>query len=387
MTPLESRLIREIRESGSPLRFDAFMERALFDPEHGYYASGRARIGREGDFHTSVSVGRMFGRVLAEQFAEVWRHLGSPVRFDLVEQGANDGQLAADILEALEERHPACFASTRYTLVEPFAHLVNRQRKTLEKFTGRAEWRSSLDEIDSIVGVHFTNEYADALPVRLFRRASDSWLERHVMAEDGALAWVDLPAPDVDLPSNLPENYLAELRPAANSWLRQIASRLNRGLALIIDYGFAGDQLLAPWRTGGTLSCYRDNRRDDNPLESPGEKDITAHVNFTALARTGIEEGLHLTGFTDQYHFLVGAGTTLLLEMESAGASNHADLRAMRTLFHPETMGTQFKYLALTRNLPGSLCGFRHARPASPALGLDQYQTAGQPNANGGGPQ
>jgi SAM-dependent MidA family methyltransferase len=368
-------IVGEIAAAG-PLRFDRYMARALFDPHHGYYASGRAQIGRGGDFYTNVSVGRMFGRVLAAQCAEIWEHLGRPAAFDFVEQGANDGRLAADLLGALREDHPDCSRAVRCTLVEPFPPVAAAQRETLAPFAGQVEWVDSLETLPDFCGLHFTNEYADALPVRLFIRQGSEWLERHVAARNGALCFEDLPAPDVPaiLPGDAPESYIAETRPEADAWVTAVASKLQRGVMLVVDYGFPRDQLYTPWRTEGTLSCYRAHRRDDDPLEEPGNKDITAHVDFTALAAAGLASGLQLAGFADQYHFLVGAATPLLLALETAPASpqRESDLRELKTLLHPEMMGTQFKYLALTRgmDMAPALSGFRHARAAAPTLGV-----------------
>lgn len=373
---LADRLAAEIAASG-PLRFDRYMARALFEPALGYYASGRARIGRKGDFYTSVSVGRMFGRVLAAQCAEVWERLGRPSRFDIVEQGANDARLAADILDALQERLPACHEATRYTLVEPFPSLAESQHQTLASHGSHTHWISEIEELESFAGMHLTNEYADALPVRLFLRTTAGWHERHVTSHGGRLVFDDRPAEagitDL-LPQDAPEGYLAELGPEAEDWITALAGKLDRGLLLVIDYGFPRSQLHAPWRGNGTLSCYRAHCRDDDPLEAPGEKDITAHVDFTALAQAGLAAGLDLAGFADQHHFMVGAATALLLEMEAAPASarRDADFREIKTLLHPETMGTQFKYLALARgiDLGTPLAGFRHARDAAATLGL-----------------
>jgi len=374
---LADRLAAEIAASG-PLRFDRYLARALFDPALGYYASGRARIGRNGDFYTSVSVGRMFGRVLAAQCVEVWERLGRPSRFDIVEQGANDARLAADILDALRDRASACYQATRYILVEPFPSLVESQRRALASHEASARWISTIEELESFAGVHLTNEYADALPVRLFRRSPEGWLERYVTSHGEQLAFHDRPADAGSanrLPSDVPEGYLAELRPEAEEWIASLGAKLDRGLLLVIDYGYPRSVLHAPWRTMGTLSCYRSHRRDDAPLEAPGEKDITAHVDFTSLAQAGVAAGLDLAGFADQHHFMVGAATPLLLEMEAAPASarRDADFREIKTLLHPETMGTQFKYLALTRDidLDTPLAGFRHARDAARVLELE----------------
>lgn len=380
MTPLAEQLATEIAERG-PMRFDAYMARALFDPQHGYYASGRARIGREGDFYTNVSVGRMFGRVIAAQCAEIWERLGKPALFDLVEQGANDGRLAADVLEALRDEHSPCFTAVRYTLVEPFPQLAAAQRYTLHLFPDKTRWLGSLDALPPFTGVHFTNEYPDALPVRLFVRRDETWLERHAGVREGRLVFEDLPGGDIPdcLPEDAPAEYLAEFCPEAAPWLAGVAAKLTRGMILAVDYGYPREQLYAPWRDTGTLACYRAQRRDEDPLETPGEKDITAHVDFTGLAEAGICAGLDLAGFTDQYHFLVGAATQLLLAMETAIASpqRDKDLRAFMSLLHPEMMGTQFKYLALTRgiDLAAPLSGFRHSPPAAEALNTSRPAT------------
>ncbi len=377
---LAAELAAEIAATG-PLRFDRYMERALFDPRLGYYASGRARIGRAGDFYTNVSVGRMFGRVIAAQCAEVWERLGRPPAFDIVEQGAHDGRLAADVLEALRDDHAECLAATRYTFVEPFPRSAAAQREALAGLSARARWVDSPDALPPFSGVHFTNEYPDALPVRLFVRRGDAWLERHVTVERGSLRFTEQ-AP-ADLPATLPigvgEGYVAEWRPAADAWLRQVAVRLERGLVLVVDYGHPREQLHAPWRENGTLACYHAHRRDEDPLDQPGAKDITAHVDFTSLADTALAAGLDLAGFADQYHFLVGAATPLLLAMEAAPISDRreSDLRALKTLLHPEMMGTQFKYLGLSRDLDltAPLGGFRHSRPAAETLNASRPAT------------
>ncbi len=360
--------IRDLIATGGPLRFDRYMELALFSPDGGYYATPRARIGRTGDFYTNVSVGRMFGRVLAEQFAEIDALLGHPERFSIVEQGANDGAFAADVLNCFRERHPELYLRTRWLLVEPFAHLRETQADTLSHHTERIDWVNNLADVAPFYGVHFTNEYADALPVRVFVRAPTGWLERHVIIDNGALAFTDLSPVETlphELPANVPEGYLAEVRPAAAKWIQAAAARINRGVLLTVDYGFPREQLYAPWREQGTLAGYRDHRRDENPLDNPGNKDLTAHVDFTALGEAGQAADLVVAGFTDQYHFLVGSAEHLLRELETTPDSPQrtADLRALKSLLHPETMGTQFKYLALTRDLPSvRLSGFRYAR-------------------------
>ncbi len=333
------------------------MARALFDPAHGYYASGRARLGREGDYNTSVTVSRMFGRILADHFAAVWDQLGRPADFTLVEQGANDATFAADVLDALAERHPALAATIHLRLVEPFPHLQTAQRTTLARHASiEITHHASLEDLPPFTGVHFTNEYVDALPVRIFERQSAIWQEWHLTTANEALTVTHLPAPPeltAQLPPDAPEGYLAEARPASATWLTTVAAKLQRGQILVVDYGFLRPELHAPWRTTGTLSAYQDHRRDDDPLTAVGEKDLTAHVDFTTLTQAAETDGLTVANFTDQYHFLVNAARPLLLDLETQPDTPQRtkDLRGLKTLLHPEMMGTQFKYLTLTRGL------------------------------------
>lgn len=364
---LTRRLIESIQARG-PMRFDTFMEAALFDPANGYYAAGKARIGRGGDFYTSVSVGAFFGRLLAKQFAEIWDRLGRPADFAIVEQGGNDGSFAADVCSGLQRDFPEAYAGLRYVLVEPFEALRVTQSAGVQEHASHIEWTPSLDSLTSWSGVHFSNEYADALPVRIFVRRAAAWLERYVgFGKSGSLEWKELSIDSDELeaifeqlPAVAPEGYLAECRPLASSWISALAQKLERGLILISDYGFPRADLHAPWRTHGTLSCYSNHRRDEDPLTELGYKDITAHVDFTALALAGTAHGCEVAGFTDQHHFLVGVAETWLEQPDFLSAK---ELNAFRSLMHPENMGTQFKYLALAKglDLPTPLAGFRHA--------------------------
>ncbi len=352
-SPLAEQLASMIRSSG-PLRFDAFMARALFDPDLGYYASGTAQLGRTGDFYTSVTATRMFGRILADHFASVWSALDCPQTFTFVEQGANDGTFAADVLDALQERHPALYELIALVLVEPFPTLRETQIGKLSRHPSvRLTHHPTLDELPAFTGVHFTNEYVDALPVRVFQRRAGLWHEWHVTADAGTLDLTLIPGSDLaNLPAEAPDGYLAELRPASADWLTTIASKLERGQILTADYGFLRSELHAPWRTNGTLSCYKNHQRDENPLIDVGAKDLTAHVDFTTLIEAGESAGLTTLEFSDQYHFLVQAARPLLVDLETQPDSPQrtSDLLGVKTLLHPEIMGTQFKFLTLTRS-------------------------------------
>lgn len=366
---LTQKIADAIAASG-PMRFDRFMEAALFDPEFGYYSSGRAEIGRRGDFYTSVSVGPVYGKFIAAQLAEIFDRLQHPAEFSILEQGANDAALAEDILNALQADYPDIYGAVRYVLIEPFEHLARTQRERLAHHASHVKWVATLESIRDAEGVHFSNEYADALPVRLLVKSGAKWLERHVTLDEGRLVFSDL-ATDVDfqLP-DVPDGYIAEIRPAADAWVRDVCKCFQRGVILIADYGFPREVLHAPWRTDGTFSCYAGHQRDANPLECPGEKDITAHVDFTAIAEAAKSGGFEPTGFADQCHFLAGLLETLVAR---ADARLQASLTARErsgflTLMHPEMMGTQFKFLALARGIKSEppLAGFRHASKGIP---------------------
>ncbi len=360
------KILSEIAAKG-PLSFARFMEFALYDAEAGYYASGRARVGRHGDFFTNVSVGPVFGRVLAEQFREMWSRLGAPGRFALVEQGANDGQLALDILSASGKEMQEAID---YWIVEPFPTLRQRQAQTLKPLRHKVRWVDDLGALPFFDGVHFSNELVDALPFHLVQSDGRSWRELYVAAEQEELVFeANEPGSALTRPlETLPQRAkgtIAELRPAACDWIHALAERMNRGFVLTIDYGFPRDELLASHRTEGTYCCYRAHRRDSRPLEDPGEKDISAHVDFTSLAEAALAAGLRLEGFTDQHHFLVGASRDLLSTLDGPpDRSSQKSLRGLQTLLHPESMGTQFHYLAFSKDLPETpnLSGFQFAR-------------------------
>ncbi|HEY5707690.1 MAG TPA: SAM-dependent methyltransferase [Terrimicrobiaceae bacterium] len=367
-----NKILAEIAKEG-PLTFARFMDLALYDPVAGYYASGRGKIGKRGDFFTNVSVGPVFGRILAEQFREMWSCLGRPSRFALVEQGANDGQLAADILSAINQE---ALPAIEYWIVEPFPVLRRLQEQTLKAFGGRVYWAEDLDALPVFDGVHFSNELVDAMPFHLLQSTGEGWKELFVAAHEHHLAFEagdpqELLTDCVKILPRRIKGTLAELRPAARTWIQTIASKLRTGFLFIIDYGFSREQLLSPHRAEGTFACYRAHRRDARPLEEPGEKDITAHVDFTELAESARDSGFRIEGFADQHHYLVGASQDLLKRLDGPpDSASQKTLRSLQTLLHPEIMGTQFHYLALSKgvSLSSGLSSFQFAR--GPCQGL-----------------
>lgn len=369
-SPSLSEIIADEIALRGPMPFARFMELALYHPDLGYYASGQATIGRKGDFYTNVSVGPAFGQVLAGQFAEMWERLGSPAEFVIVEQGAHDGQLASDILTHAGEPFAQAL---RYRIVEPSLHLRRRQEETLQPFANRVEWFADLGSLPKFQGVHFSNELVDALPFHLVESQGEAgWKELFVSstAEGFSFAPAEFSPELADSMTSLPvrpAGHLLELRPLAAKWLKAVEERLLAGFVLIVDYGYPRDLLRAVHRTRGTFACFRQHRRDENLLETPGEKDITSHVDFTDLAEAATRLNLTLEGFADQNHFMVGAGEPLLKSLEGRIHEPEArkTLRMMQTLLHPESMGTQFHYLALSKGAGGAtLQGFRYGRDA-----------------------
>lgn len=364
---LDKKIAAEIAAKG-PITFARFMEMALYDPEEGYYAAGKAEIGRGGDFYTNVSVGPVFGWLLAQQFEEIWNALGRPDPFFVVEQGAHDGRLAADILSVAA----GPFAqSLQYVLVESSPLWRKRQEQALAG-GGSLRWVPETAELGPFQGVVFCNELIDAFPFHLLRSKEEGWSELRVAEESGALVFREAEtskeaAAEASRLPPCPPGALAEVRPAASAWLKGIASMLQRGFVLIADYGDEADALFGAGRPFGTFACYRNHRRDEQPLEKPGTKDITAHVDFTSLAFAAREAGFQALGLADQYHYLGALARPLLQAAE--GRAGSRPLRQLNTLLHPQLMGRAFKFFCLGKNLEEipSLSGFAD-RPGSVAV-------------------
>ena len=210
-------IIRDEILKNGPIQFAWFMEQALYHPEYGYYSSDRAVIGRRGDYFTNVSVGALFGQLLAIQFAEIWERLGKIDKFTIVEQGAHHGEFARDALEFLQQQRPECFSAARYQIVEPFPKLQDRQSQALKEFGDRVQWRNSLAEAQTFVGVHFSNELLDAMPINLRNKLVG------LRGDDFVL---------VDSPNEHTTNQ------SQLDWIAQVEPRLLRGFVLAIDYGF-----------------------------------------------------------------------------------------------------------------------------------------------------
>jgi len=359
---LKARLAAEI-EAGGPIPFARFMEQALYDPQDGYYSAGPGRVGKRGDFITSVSMGPVFGEVLAGQFLELWDALGRPQDFAICEQGGNDGAFASDVRRALEQTP---LAEVRWILIEPLPRLRAAQEERLRGTP--TDWVSSPRELPEFCGIHFSNELFDALPVHVVRSDGSRWSELRVGRAADQFIWVEAaPTPEVaaaiaDFPQR-PAGFTSEVCTRHAEIFQGVGSRLTRGALLAIDYGLTTQALLAGHRSEGTLRCYAGHRQDGLPLQEPGQKDITAHVNFSHLVREARNAGWRPLALTDQHHFLVGAAQKLLLALD--GHPNPKKLRPLVSLLHPENMGRQFQAVLFAKGcgeIP--LSGFQYARPS-----------------------
>ncbi len=367
-SPAVSELIaREIDASG-PISFARFMELALYDPGDGYYASGKVRIGKWAIFLPMSASARSLGVCSPGNSRKSGSGSGKPGDFTVVEQGAHDGTLAADVLDVLGELVPGGF---RYLIVEPTSFWRAEQEKKLARFGDKVGWVAEVSALPEFRGVHFSNELIDALPFHLLQSQGEGWKELMVVRSGDGFAFESVNT--ATIPAGLPgvRGLLLEVRPAASAWLASVAERLDAGMILVIDYGYTRENLRADHRTRGTFSCYFGHRRDDDVLSDPGAKDITSHVDFTQLAGDAAGLGLAVEGFADQHHYLVGASERYLRTLEGSapvGDSRKA-LRNLQTLIHPESMGRQFHYLGLVKDLPPpASTGFRYARGTASLL-------------------
>ena len=366
-TPLAELLHQQAQADGG-ICFADFMEQALYHPQHGYYIAPRDRIGKSGDFFTSSSVNRLFGHLVARQLAQMAELLSSET-FQIVEQGAGEGHLALDILDALEEESPELYARLTYTLIEVSPDNCQRQSNNLKAHAGKVTWCGE-DDWSITSGCFVSNELVDAFPVHVVEKHSGVLQEVFVVSQEDSFVEEVRASTNPHLAEHFTwlecgpvEGNRAEVNLAAPGWMRQVGQRIEQGFVLTIDYGYPAEELYAPHRRAGTLMCYRRHQADDNPYESVGEKDITTHVDFTALQKAGSEVGLETLWFGEQYRFLLGLGFFEELVRLEAAASNEKEARALRltlkNLIMPEAgMGETFKVLVQGKNVgaPELLC-------------------------------
>ena len=332
------------------LPFAQVMELALYHPQHGYYGAGPRRIGRQGDFFTSVSVGPLFGKLLAMRILQEWRALGEPEDFTIIEQGAHDGQLAEDVVKALDGR------PLRYLIVEP--NPVFREAQ-LKRLGGRTQWVESLAALQSGPqhGFFLCNELPDAFPVHLVRWNGERWEELFVET-DGTEAFRFIPgecsnaalAAEVKhLPRNLQYGHTLEINLAMLSWIRELAQAAFRGFIFIADYGLDGEEFHADSRAEGTIRRYMKHQVDGQVLTGLGACDLTTHVNFTRLIEEAVSHGLSLREYDLQGRVLGRMAQSWLQTLEGRPLAA-STTRQFNSLTHPALMGRSFRCLILEKS-------------------------------------
>ena len=339
-TAMDKLITRLIDQSHGWLSFDRFMASALYAPNLGYYSARTQPIGlmasSGSDFVTAPQMSPYFSRSLARSIEEA---LLATQTEEVWEFGAGTAQMAFEILTTLGDK------INRYVIVEVSSHLKEVQAQQLQAFKDKVVWMEELPEHFS--GVVVGNEVLDAMPVKLIERRSGVWMElgvgRDLQSTELKLDWAPRPtdlSPPIDIPGE--HDYLTEIHPQAEAFIKTLAERLQRGVVFLIDYGFPEREYYHEQRSGGTLMCHQAHQADSNPLIAVGQKDITAHVNFTGMALAAQDSAMAVLGYTTQAHFLINSGLLDLLE----SASLEEKAMAQKLITEHE-MGELFKVLAL----------------------------------------
>jgi len=367
---LKEHIAAAIEADGGWLPFDRYMELALYAPGLGYYSGGSTKFGWRSDdgsdFITAPELSPLFAQTIGQAVAEALQASGTRA---VMEFGAGTGKLAAGILATLDTLGAQC---ERYTIVELSGELRERQQATLAaacadhpERLAKVAWLDALPA--RFDGVMLGNEVLDAMPVKLYQRSAGVWHERGVTLTPSSFAWADkvIATPDAALAALFAEiegdhDYLTETCDAAAAFTGTVLKLLGRGALLLIDYGFPRHEYLHPQRTGGTLMCHYRHRAHDDPFLYPGLQDITAHVDFTAIAQAGLDAGADLLGYTSQARFLINNGITDLL-----GQLDPQDTRqflpaanAVQKLLAESEMGELFKVIGFSRGLDDALAAF-----------------------------
>jgi SAM-dependent MidA family methyltransferase len=353
-------IVEEIRSQG-PLPFVRFMELCLYHPEYGYYASGRACQGREGDYYTSPTVHPIFGALIGKQLAQMWRIMGGET-FEVVEIGGGEGYLCLDVLDYVRRYEPEFYNILCYHMVEISPVVIKRQEELLSDHSEKVIW-DAVEHVGEmkIRGCFLSNELVDALPAHRVVQEAGELEEIYVDLDNEVLKGIpgDPSTPELTeyfqrLGITLAEGQGAEVNLAARRWLQGVAKGLEQGFVVTIDYGYPAQELFSPLRKAGTFLCYRDHRVLADPYGDPGLQDMTAHVDFTSLIAWGEEYGLQPTGLVPQYRFLLALG--ILDEVARMGEGEAewggmAERLTVKNLILPGGMGETFKVLIQHKGL------------------------------------
>jgi SAM-dependent MidA family methyltransferase len=349
---LQRSIAAEIAEQGGAIPFSRFMELALYAPNVGYYSGGAAKLGRDGDFTTAPEISALFGATLARAAAAIMAQTGP----NIIEFGAGTGKLARDVLHALAEMGVTV---EHYTIIELSGELRARQQEALKAFP-QVRWLSGFP--DTFQGAVLANEVLDAMPVELVRKEGGQWWRQMVTIEDGRFAFVpgaldtalhEQIARQIPEPEQLQDGYLTEVHPVACGFMRSLAAMLtahgSRGAAILLDYGFPAREFYFDERSGGTLMCHYRHHAHPDPFYMPGLQDITAHVDFTAMALAAQDAGLDVLAYMSQAAFLLAGGIgELLLQTDPEDTLRYLQQsKAVQKLVSPAEMGELFKVLVV----------------------------------------
>jgi SAM-dependent MidA family methyltransferase len=354
------RLHQDITLQGGWIPFSRFMELALYAPGLGYYSAGASKLGKAGDFVTAPEISPLFGRTVARQLAEIMSR-STP---HILELGAGSGKLALDILTELDNLQQL---PVSYSILEVSADLRERQKALLvhklPHLIERVHWLDTLPDV--ISGAVVANEVLDALPVHVLRWSEDQVFERGVTSHQKQFVWSEKLATTASLLElsqqiSVPDQYLSEISLAARGLVSSLSERLDKGALLFIDYGFGSSEYYHPQRNTGTLMCHYRHQAHDNPFFLPGLQDITSHVDFTAVAESGIDHGCNLLGYTTQAHFLINGGiTNLIADISPDNPLEYLPLSAqIQKLTSPAEMVELFKVIALGKGITPPLSHF-----------------------------
>ena len=373
---LKEKIIQAIEIAGGKISFADYMNLALYAPGLGYYSAGLKKFGRQGDFITAPEISPLFSQCLAIQCIHIMQQSGQTT---ILEAGAGSGVMAVDIMLELERQNSL---PQHYLILELSAELRDRQKQAIqEKIPHLANRFSWLDQLPSkpFDGIIIANELLDAMPVHLLKLTGGQVYERFVaLDQQQHLIWRD-EVPDnprllsiareiqqlhqsmADLNDNPQRDYISEVNLLAMDWLKSIADILHRGAVLLVDYGYTEREYYHPQRFMGTLMCHYQHHRHEDPFYLPGMQDITAHVNFSRIARTAEDSGLQVCGFTTQAHFLMAGGLVdLTRDLDPSEVVHFSETaRQIKMLTLPEEMGELFKVILLAKGKPLSLPAFQ----------------------------
>lgn len=362
---ISSRLFKKIKDQihdQGPMSFCQYMALALYDPDDGYYASTSVRVGKTGDFITSVSVGRCLGMILARRLHGFWKESGSGETFHIIELGAHDGSLCIDILTEAKQLDSLFFGAIHYHLVDAAPALIQAQQQKLnsifpEKFTSHAK----LNDLHNLHGAVISNELIDAFPVELIRFEQGQWWQLMVGIDSNDVLNLEpkeIKEPELksfclSLDNQFPDGYTTEFNPSISTFIHEVSHALSSGLFITIDYGHSTEDYYHPDRTTGTLQTYYKHQKAEDPFVAPGEIDITSHIDFTRLQSAAESKGFHSPSLRTQASYLTDHARSWLLDIENPDTRTDPEtpnlLRQFQTLIHPAMLGTKFTVLEMSK--------------------------------------